>query len=30
MVTNRDQFNTDLLAFLKAPARRPVAASATR
>ena len=30
MVTNRDQFNTDLLAFLKAPARSPVAASASR
>ena len=30
MVTNRDQFHADLLAFLKAPARTPAAASASR
>jgi non-heme chloroperoxidase len=30
MVTHRDQFNTDLLAFLKAPSRAQVAASASR
>ncbi len=28
--THKDQFNADLLAFLKAPARKPVAASASR
>jgi non-heme chloroperoxidase len=30
MVTNRDQFHADLLAFLKAPARTPAAATASR
>jgi non-heme chloroperoxidase len=29
MVTNKDQFNTDLLAFLKAPARSPVGTRAS-
>jgi non-heme chloroperoxidase len=28
--THKEQFNADLLAFLKAPARKPVAASASR